>query len=315
MESKLLIIEKGGFVYDAPTYLPYHPFRRDLYSWQELLAESRANTSCDLDIYQHFSTSRFNPNINEALWQRMHDHAIDDALREFIGMRKDGMPMRPCVGIMGGHSTHRSHVNYQHVAKLAKTLSEAGYFIASGGGPGIMEAANLGAFFSGKPDCDLEKALEILTAAPHYADTNYHNKALEVLDTFPSDAQSLAIPTWFYGHEPSNIFATHIAKYFSNSIREDTLLAICLSGVVFAEGSAGTWQEIFMDLAQNYYKTYGYQSPMILFGSAYSQKHKSIVNSVFDLLKDHSLKNYISVTEQVEEVLSFIERSLSPGRK
>ena len=51
---------------------------------------------------------------------------------------------------------------------------------------------------------------------------------------------SLAVPTWFYGHEPSNLFASHIAKYFSNSIREDTLLAVALYGIVFAPGSAGT---------------------------------------------------------------------------
>ena len=50
--------------------------------------------------------------------------------------------------------------------------------------------------------------------------------ALAVRDRCPGGRQSLGVPTWFYGHEPTNLFATHVAKYFANSIREDGLLAI-----------------------------------------------------------------------------------------
>ena len=32
---------------------------------------------------------------------------------------------------------------------------------------------------------------------------------------------SLGVPTWFYGHEPPNLFATRIAKFFTNALRED----------------------------------------------------------------------------------------------
>ena len=66
--------------------------------------------------------------------------------------------------------------------------------------------------------------------------------------------ESLAIPTWFYGHEPPTPFATYIAKYFSNPLREDGLLSIAVDGVVYAPGSAGTVQEIFQDAAQNVYR-------------------------------------------------------------
>lgn len=51
-----------------------------------------------------------------------------------------------------------------------------------------------------------------------------------------SAGRSLSIPTWFYGHEPTNVFATEIAKYFSNALREDTLLHRCGGGVVFLPG-------------------------------------------------------------------------------
>src|SRR5690606_40234258 len=47
--------------------------------------------------------------------------------------------------------------------------------------------------------------------------------------------------------------ATHHAKYYDNSIREDGLLTVATSGVIFAPGRAGTLQEIFQDAAQNYY--------------------------------------------------------------
>ena len=97
--------------------------------------------------------------------------------------------------------------------------------------------------------------------------------ALQVRRRWPlePDAQgrlpdSLGIPTWLYGHEPPTVFATRVAKYFANSIREDGLLAIADAGVVYAPGSAGTLQEVFMDLAQNHYATSGWRSPMVFMG-------------------------------------------------
>jgi predicted Rossmann-fold nucleotide-binding protein len=75
---------------------------------------------------------------------------------------------------------------------------------------------------------------------------------------------SLGIPTWLYGHEPPTPLATVHAKYFESSIREDGLLAIAKAGVVFAEGSAGTLQEVFQDAAQNYYASVdNTRSPMV----------------------------------------------------
>ena len=79
--------------------------------------------------------------------------------------------------------------------------------------------------------------------------------------------ESLAIPTWVTAGEPISLFASHIAKYFSNSIREDGLLAVATAGIVFAPGGAGTMQEIFQDGAQNAYRVFG-RSPMAFLDSA-----------------------------------------------
>ena len=66
--------------------------------------------------------------------------------------------------------------------------------------------------------------------------------------------ESLAVPTWYYGHEPTTPLATNIGKYFQNSLREDGLITIAAHGIVFAPGKAGTLQEIFQDAVRNYYR-------------------------------------------------------------
>jgi predicted Rossmann-fold nucleotide-binding protein len=44
-----------------------------------------------------------------------------------------------------------------------------------------------------------------------------------------------------------------IAKYFSNALRADTLLSRCRGGVVYLPGLAGTMQEIFQAVTENFY--------------------------------------------------------------
>jgi predicted Rossmann-fold nucleotide-binding protein len=80
---------------------------------------------------------------------------------------------------------------------------------------------------------------------------------------------TIGIPTWFYSHEPPNAFATHIAKYFRNALREDTLLRLCDGGVVFLPGAAGTVQEVFQDACENYYAEPHDRAPMVLVGRRY----------------------------------------------
>ncbi len=224
---EIYLRKKEVVIFPSVSDLPYDPFRSELYSWQELMTASPSGTysSWDEEVYAHFSENRFNPGLREALYQRIHDHAMDDGLRRLLEFDEDGMTNQKAIGIMGGHSTARTDHFYALTAETARRLSETGYFVVSGGGPGIMEAANLGAYFGNRPATELEQAIAHLSQAPSYQDARFNILAQEVLEEFPDGNDSLAIPTWFYGHEPSNLFASHIAKYFSNSLREDNLLA------------------------------------------------------------------------------------------
>jgi predicted Rossmann-fold nucleotide-binding protein len=306
-EIEMLLHQKGAYLYSAPRQLPYNPFRHSLYSWQELM-RGHPDRSADLDIYEHFSATKFKPGINEALWQRIHDNSIDDALRKLLDFDSQGMTSRKCVGFMGGHSKSRASSAFAKTAITARLLGQNGYFVVSGGGPGIMEATNLGAYFANYSEVELLDAIDILAKAPHYHDEGYFEQALQVIEQYPDGTANLAIPTWFYGHEPSNLFASHIAKYFSNSIREDTLLAISLYGIICAPGSAGTTQEIFMDATQNHYGTFNYYSPMIFLG-----RHRyEIETMIFPLLKQLSwgrpYHDMLFVTDHPEEVLDFLKQ-------
>lgn len=195
--------------------------------------------------------------------RRLHDGAISDALARHV----DGARV---VAIMGGHAVARGSTDYAEVAHLARDLQRDGFLVATGGGPGAMEAANLGAWCGPQDDDVLEHALIALAAAPTYRDPGWAQTAWRVRrNAHSATGDSLGIPTWFYGHEPPNVFANHIAKYFENAVREEGLLAIAVCGVVFAPGRAGTVQEIFQDACQNFYAVYGVRSPMILLGTDY----------------------------------------------
>jgi len=299
-------IAAGALIFPEVEGLPYDKYRSEMYHWQEL-NEELDGKSRDLRIYEHFSASKYNPSMIESLCQRIHDHAMDDALRDYLMPDSDGDYKHKCIGIMGGHGTLRSDPYFLKTALVCQKLAALGYTIVSGGGPGIMEAANLGAYFAKYSSQQLTSVVSQIAAYPHYTDAGYHKAAEEALATYTDGTESLAVPTWFYGHEPSNLFATHIAKYFSNSIREDTLLAICLHGILFSPGSAGTTQEIFMDAAQNHYATFGYYSPMIFMSTERYQQQTALYETLTQLAKGTGYESLVHISDDVEEVVQLFQ--------
>jgi uncharacterized protein (TIGR00730 family) len=82
---------------------------------------------------------------------------VQDELRQgFTTMRHIGK----AVSIFGSARTPRDHPNYEAARRMARTLGHAGFAIITGGGPGIMEAANRGAREAGVPSVGLGIDLE-----------------------------------------------------------------------------------------------------------------------------------------------------------
>ena len=308
--------------------LPYEPIRDILYSPKELfegfdpeVKRSFAETR-DFAIYRYFVLAGgLNPfDAYPAMMQSLHDNSITQALRQLLAERK-------CVGIMGGHDLKRNDSAYSNVAHLARRLAGSSFLVASGGGPGAMEAAHFGARFHALSDHDFSKALRRLSVEPDLpklkaivrpdgsvdyslveAAHRWFRPAFELTTDTPAGAQSLAVPTWLYGHEPSTPFASDIAKYFQNSIREAGLLAIATYGVVFAEGSAGTLQEIFQDAAQNHYRSLGFFSPMVFLGVDYWSNRLPARALLKAELHPDDFDRFLLFTDSFEEAEHFLNR-------
>ena len=306
------------------TLPPYNPYRRTLYQQSELLAgfdaailESFAQTP-DFAIYRHYlmTGGAEADDYFITMMQALHDHAITQCIRTLLNGQR-------CVAIMGGHKMARNHPAYRQVAMLSRELTQRGFLIASGGGPGAMEATHLGASLSAAAESDLDAALKALSVVPELppnlrdiltkpevavAAHRWYAPAVEIARALPAKvAASLAIPTWHYGHEPSTPLASHIGKYFQNSIREDGLLTFATDGVIYTEGKAGTIQEIFQDAAQNYYRSVrGRFSPMVFLGIDYWTNHYP-VNLVLHSLFEHAdYQRYVLFTDDPEAVVEFL---------
>lgn len=73
-------------------------------------------------------------------------HAFE-IMAEFVDATERLKQITPAVSIFGSARTPPDHPYYQLTEDIARHLSDAGFSVLSGGGPGIMEAANKGAFF------------------------------------------------------------------------------------------------------------------------------------------------------------------------
>jgi predicted Rossmann-fold nucleotide-binding protein len=250
------------------------------------------------------------PGVEEGLAQRTHDHFIDVALGDFLAQTG-----RPVVGIMGGSTTLATDPNYRRVVQLTASLTQRGYLVVGGGGLGIMEAANLGAYLADRSDADRDAAVAALAAAPPPLQdrAGYMRVADEIRERFAPGGVSLAIPTWVIAGEPISQFASHIAKYFSNSIREDGMLAVATAGIVFAPGGAGTMQEIFQDAAQNAYRTFG-RSPMAFLDS----HHYCVETGLYPALERQAARlgfaDLLSVSDEPEQILDRFPAVSTPPR-
>lgn len=288
-------------------------FRNHLYNADDLyegyvIGDSSTYDSCyDGRVYRHYlKMGKRSHDIKETLARALHDHSISDCLQEFLSNYAE----KNIVGIMGGHGLKRTDPAYTQIAYLSKELTEKGSLMVSGGGPGAMEATHLGAWMAGRNELEFMDAIHVMKTAPAFTDPGWLDTALRVRQRYPQlDYFSLGVPTWLYGHEPSTPLATHIAKYFDNSIREDGILTIAKGGIVYTPGSAGTLQEIFQEAVQNHYQSFGYSSPMIFMGVDFWTKELPIWPLLQDLTNRGKYKNLIlSLTDSRDDIVESLMR-------
>lgn len=91
--------------------------------------------------------------ITEESWR------IFQVMAEFVQGFELLSTMQPCVSIFGSARTSRDHPNYHLATQISRGLSDAGFTVITGGGPGIMEAGNKGAFEGASPSVGLNIAL------------------------------------------------------------------------------------------------------------------------------------------------------------
>ncbi len=92
--------------------------------------------------------------INDSLLSR-ESWKIFQIMAEFVEGFERLACIKPSVSIFGSARTKAEHPYYKLTVDIARELSDAGFSVVSGGGPGIMEAANRGAFEGRSPSIGL----------------------------------------------------------------------------------------------------------------------------------------------------------------
>ena len=283
-------------------------YRPGLYSSDELFDTPHYADSLDARAY---SWTQRSAGRDDLLAAALHDHAIDEALATWVRGRH-------LVGVMGGHALQRGSAGYADAARLGALLG-ASRTVATGGGPGAMEAANLGARLAATPPEVLADALDVLARTPSFVPSidawvSTGREAVAEVETDVPPQDTLGIPTWHYGHEPPNVFATAIAKFVGNAQREAILLEICSAGIVFLPGAGGTVQEVFQDACENYYADEVSASPMVLVGRSYWTQTLPVWPLLEALARGRVMEPLVHLVDTPEEAAEIVASHERPSQ-
>ena len=189
---------------------------------------------------------------------------------EFVEGFETLRPYWPAVSIFGSARIRRGHRYYGDAVAVAKALSEAGFSIVTGGGPGVMEAANRGA-------CDGKgRSIGLNIKLP------YEQKPNEFIDT-------LVQFNYFFARK------VMFVKY--------------ACGFVALPGGFGTLDEIFEALTLKQTRKI-HDFPVILFGSTFwSGLLRWLREQPLDerMISQRDLRLF-RVTDDAEEVVEVIRR-------
>lgn len=201
-------------------------------------------------------------------------------LSEFVEGFEKMNRIGPCISIFGSARTKPGTKYYEIATDIAARLSQEGYGIITGGGPGIMEAGNKGAHEAGGPSVGLNIDLPFEQSSNQYID---HDK---------------------------DIFF----RYFF--IRK-VMFVKYAQAFIALPGGFGTMDELFevLTLIQT---TKISPAPVILFGSDYWTGLKDWIKNV--MLDEHSNispddMDLLPITDDIDEVISIIDNFYAKGDK
>ncbi len=183
----------------------------------------------------------------------------------------------PAVSVFGSARSGRNHGYYQDAVRVSQALSEAGFSIITGGGPGIMEAANLGANRGEGRSIGLNIRLPFEQEPNQFADTIIHFN-------------------YFFARK------VMFVKY--------------ACGFVALPGGFGTLDEIFEALTLKQTRKI-HDFPVILFGTAYWEGLLDwFTEQVLadKMISKRDLKLF-TVTDDVDEVVETIRRHYNRRRR
>jgi uncharacterized protein (TIGR00730 family) len=134
-----------------------------------------------------------NPERSTSLKARESWHILG-IISEFVEAAEKLSEIRPAVSIFGSARIRTGHPWYALTVELARLLSDAGFAVLSGGGPGIMEAANRGAFEGKSPSVGLNIQLPMESTG-----NPYQNISLMFRHFFPRKVAFAKYATAFVG--------------------------------------------------------------------------------------------------------------------
>jgi len=94
-------------------------------------------------------------------------------ISEFVLSTERLQTIQPAVAVFGSARTSPEHPYYHVAAEIGRRLSDAGFSVITGGGPGIMEAANKGAFAGESPSVGLNIQLPHEQTANPFQDISH----------------------------------------------------------------------------------------------------------------------------------------------
>jgi uncharacterized protein (TIGR00730 family) len=183
----------------------------------------------------------------------------------------------PSVSVFGSARAGRNHIYYQDAVRVSEALSQAGFSIITGGGPGIMEAANLGAS--------------------------------------RGEGRSIGLNIKLPFEQQPNRFAD-IVIHFNYFFARKVMFVKYACGFVGLPGGFGTLDEIFEALVLKQTRKI-HDFPVILFGTAYWEglldwfAEQLLANK---MISKRDLKLF-TVTDDIDEVVETIRRHYNRRRR